>query len=252
MPFFRFKNKPTKEKKLAYLNEAPVVVHIIHENRSNCRVSIGKSGITIRLSNYMTTGQKEEQTQKFLQWCEKKIKEKPEILAKKVRHYHDGMELNLFDRKLLLQISTKNVEKASGSIKGDMLMLVMPEGIGEEEMQQISSMLVSKMLARIYKPIVWKKILHFNELHGFGKVNGIRMKNNASNWGSCSTKGNINISVRLMMANEAAVDYVIIHELAHLKEANHSSRFWKIVEQACPDYKIHERWLKENSRLCII
>jgi predicted metal-dependent hydrolase len=65
-------------------------------------------------------------------------------------------------------------------------------------------------------------------------------------WGSCSRKGNINFNWKLMMVPEPVVDYVIIHELAHLKEMNHSKNFWKLVTEHCPQWRKHRKWLKEH------
>jgi predicted metal-dependent hydrolase len=74
----------------------------------------------------------------------------------------------------------------------------------------------------------------------------IAIKGQSTRWGSCSSKRNLNFNWRLMMAPPGAVDYVIIHELCHLKELNHSPRFWALVAQHCPDYRRWERWLKVN------
>lgn len=68
-------------------------------------------------------------------------------------------------------------------------------------------------------------------------------------WGSCSSSGNLNISWRLLMAPEYVINYILIHELAHRVELNHSRRFWDIVERIDPNYKISEKWLKDNSML---
>jgi predicted metal-dependent hydrolase len=65
-------------------------------------------------------------------------------------------------------------------------------------------------------------------------------------WGSCSQKGNINFNWKLMMAPEPVIDYVIIHELTHLKEMNHSKNFWKLVAEYCPQWRKQKRWLKEH------
>ena len=65
-------------------------------------------------------------------------------------------------------------------------------------------------------------------------------------WGSCSQKGNINFNWKLMMAPEPVIDYVIIHELAHLREMNHSKNFWKLVAEHCPQWRKHRKWLKEH------
>jgi len=65
-------------------------------------------------------------------------------------------------------------------------------------------------------------------------------------WGSCSQKGNINFNWKLLMVPEPVIDYVIIHELAHLKEMNHSKKFWQLVEQHCPDWRKYRKWLKTH------
>ncbi|MCJ7744434.1 MAG: M48 family metallopeptidase [Dehalococcoidales bacterium] len=65
-------------------------------------------------------------------------------------------------------------------------------------------------------------------------------------WGSCSQKGNLNFNWKLMMAPEPVINYVIIHEIAHLKEMNHTEKFWKLVSEHCPQWRKHKRWLKDH------
>lgn len=74
----------------------------------------------------------------------------------------------------------------------------------------------------------------------------ITVRNQSSRWGSCSVKGSLNFNWKLMMVSQAVLDYVIVHELAHRKEMNHSKRFWNVVGQAMPDYEDQRRLLKEN------
>ena len=76
--------------------------------------------------------------------------------------------------------------------------------------------------------------------------NRVFIKNQRTRWGSCSVQGNLNFNWRLALVPPDVVDYVVIHELAHLKEMNHSKRFWGHVSSWCPDYKAHRRWLRDN------
>lgn len=76
----------------------------------------------------------------------------------------------------------------------------------------------------------------------------IRVNKAKTRWGSCNSRGSINFTYRLMFAPVELIDYVIVHELAHRKEMNHSSRFWKIVEETMPDYRIRRKGLKEFQR----
>jgi predicted metal-dependent hydrolase len=75
------------------------------------------------------------------------------------------------------------------------------------------------------------------------------LKNQRSLWGSCSARGNLNFNRALAGAPPEIVDYVVIHELAHLKEMNHSRRFWAVVEAWCPEQKERRRWLRRNAGL---
>lgn len=74
----------------------------------------------------------------------------------------------------------------------------------------------------------------------------ITIRNQVSRWGSCSAKGNLNFNCLLMLCPKEVLDYVVIHELCHLKEMNHSKKFWSLVEHFCPEYKQHKTWLKEH------
>jgi predicted metal-dependent hydrolase len=78
-------------------------------------------------------------------------------------------------------------------------------------------------------------------------VKHIVIRNQKSRWGSCSCNGTVSLNWRLIQLPDAVRDYIIVHELMHLRELNHSPRFWREVEKACPDYRAAEEWLKRNS-----
>ncbi len=76
--------------------------------------------------------------------------------------------------------------------------------------------------------------------------NQLTIRGQKTRWGSCSHRGNLSFNWRLMMAPEPVIDYVIIHELAHLREMNHSKRFWELVAEHCPRWRKHKKWLKNH------
>lgn len=82
--------------------------------------------------------------------------------------------------------------------------------------------------------------------------NKLKITNAKKRWGSCSSNGNLNFTWRLIMAPLQVIDYVIVHELVHIKEKNHSKNFWNNVRIILPYYETQKKWLKENGHLLIL
>jgi predicted metal-dependent hydrolase len=80
-------------------------------------------------------------------------------------------------------------------------------------------------------------------------VKQVVVRNQRTRWGSCSAKGTISLNWRLIQAPESVRDYIIYHELMHLREMNHSARFWAHVERVCPGWRDAERWIKRSGSL---
>ncbi len=91
--------------------------------------------------------------------------------------------------------------------------------------------------------LVSERIKHFNEYYKF-KVGRVTIRNTRSRWGSCSKNGNLSFSYKLVHLDLELVDYVIVHELCHLKEFNHSPRFWALVGKTIPQYKSIKKSLR--------
>lgn len=100
---------------------------------------------------------------------------------------------------------------------------------------------IYRMLAKSY---LVKRTCDLAEYFG-ENINSVKINSARTRWGSCSSKRNINLSLYLIMASPDAVDYCIIHELCHLKHMDHSKSFWALVEMRDPEYKAHEKELKE-------
>jgi predicted metal-dependent hydrolase len=109
--------------------------------------------------------------------------------------------------------------------------------------------LAEKILERWYrqqaKAVIAGALEKYRALMGV-KYNELTIKDQKTRWGSCSSKGNLNFSWRLILAPKSVLDYVVVHELAHLREMNHSARFWSVVEKFFPEYKKQIKWLKDN------
>ncbi len=95
------------------------------------------------------------------------------------------------------------------------------------------------------REVISRRAAYFAPLMGVS-YNRIAIKETKTRWGSCSAKGNLNFHWKLILMPAKILDYVVVHELAHLKEMNHSPRFWVQVEKMLPDYRQRRKWLKEH------
>jgi len=110
-----------------------------------------------------------------------------------------------------------------------------------------NSKIIKYMLIELYKRIaknhILQRVAFFAKKMNVMPTN-VRITNAKTRWGSCSGKNSINFPWRLIMAEDSAIDYVVVHELAHIKQKNHSPEFWKIVETIIHDYKKEKEKLK--------
>ncbi len=134
------------------------------------------------------------------------------------------------------------VDKDQNEIRFDHGFLV-PECFKENAMEVLRDWYITKAKEKILPRI-----------ETFAKVLGVdcriaRITDNQYRWGSCTPKNNVHINWRLIKAPMFVIDYVIVHELAHLLEGNHTARFWNIVETQCPKMKKAKSWLKEHGNI---
>lgn len=148
-----------------------------------------------------------------------------------------GMEILLRGRPVVLELR-RNGEGWELQFGPERTPLANPEGNLRPALEQHLRNLARAQLARRAEELARQQA---------SQVKHIVVRNQRSRWGSCSCNGTVSLNWRLIQLPDAVRDYIIIHELTHLRHLNHSPLFWREVGKACPDYRAAEEWLKRNS-----
>ena len=245
------KKKSTLETTIWTFENYRIPIKIYRENRTNMRSTIGKTAAILRIPK----GLNQAYEQKAFDWLETWLKD--QLSTKKqlqqrflIKTYKSEDTLTILGKTFLLHITQSNRKTHSAKLVGLNIHLQLSESDSPVHLQKSIKQLLSKVIGQAFQKDIERRVDEINDLYFKKEINTIRLKYNQSNWGSCSSNKNINLSTRLLFAPSEVINYVIIHELAHLKEMNHSPRFWKIVADIMPDYKQQEQWLKEYGYLC--
>lgn len=227
-------------------------VHV--EIRNGWRVSIGRKAIIVRLPLTVANTGYQQYEDQVLAWLHKIALTKPRALehlkSRKIADTSHSFEI--LGKKYQIEIQFEPRDSLKGSLSEDIVRLILPDMLMTSKPQHLNTInqLISRIICDVYNQPVEKRVREINRKFFGQAINSVRMKYIHSRWGSCSSNKNINLSSRLLLTPSPVLDYVIIHELAHLVEMNHSAAFWKLVAAADPTYKQKERWLKLNGHKC--
>ena len=161
----------------------------------------------------------------------------------KEREFVSGESFSLFGKNLKLKVLEGG--RVGTKLDGDYLSTnVRASEIGDLRKFRIKTYIEKWYIQEAYKRLE-DKVIKYSEII---RVNPreIKVKNYKSRWGSCDKKGRLTFNWHLIKAPHSIVDYVVIHELCHMVQSNHSPKFWHEVEKYDPSYKKHKKWLKLN------
>jgi predicted metal-dependent hydrolase len=225
-----------------------VPVKILFEKRFNNRVTVNKNGILIRVSERQQKDEQRKQIDTLLKWAKEKLGGKPDLLESlQQRTYVNGEILRVGEYEFVVSIFYHDLAKSTAKIFKNNIVLSLAKGLSKDAENNAASYLVAKCLCKFFLPIVTERLHELNNRFFKKDLKSVKMKYATSFWGHCSHTGHIVISVRLMFAPPRTIDYVLLHELAHLVHHDHSPNFWKVVEQVMPDYRTHEKLLTDNN-----
>jgi predicted metal-dependent hydrolase len=161
-------------------------------------------------------------------------------------NFTDGEVFKYLGDEYILELDYNSQEKLyEVFLKGNKITLQVPRALQMEHQEVIAREKITMFFKNSAERILKERIAFYSSLM---KVSPQRIviKQQKTRWGSCSSKGNVNINWKIIMAPLSVIDYLVVHELAHLKFMNHSKMFWDFVEATLPDFKARRKWLKLN------
>ncbi len=210
---------------------------LTRSNRKTVSIKINEdTSLEVKSPHYLSKKEIDEFVISKEKWIAKHTKE----ISKKY-HLKKQFNLNFGDYVLVRGQDTSIVpiENNTGSYDGENKIFYIPKIANSD---QIKEMLIKlyKLIAKSYIP---QRVSYFAEQMGVNPT-GIRITSAKTRWGSCSGKNSVNFTWKLIMTDDETIDYVIVHELAHIKQYNHSPKFWQIVKDIFPNYQQNKEKLK--------
>ena len=228
-----------------------VAYTIVKTRRKTIGITVDMNG-EVKVSAPLRISEKQirEIVQEKAGWIIKKVNEAIERNSNIVpRQFVSGEKFLYLGEEYTLEVVEKDSGKAKVLMQEDTMTVYISRGLSGESRKQAIKEAIMKWYRRRFAEVAKERIDKYSLQLKVAPCR-VMIKNQKTRWGSCSKKGNINLNWRLIMAPLHVIDYVVVHELCHLKVMNHSKDFWSLVESIQPNYSECRKWLKVNgSRL---
>lgn len=226
------------------------------KSRRSKRISLRVTPEKVRVSAPVKASKREIQAfiETNQEWIlENWLKLQKTIVEPSVRYYESGVKVPYIGEDLEIQIleTAQKVISARYESKNHLILMGLPPDVSSERSQDVVREILEKWYKMKARSVFVQKLDSWSKVMGV-RYNQFRLKEQKTRWGSCSSLGNINLNWRVIMAPEQVIDYLVIHELAHLKYLNHSQEFWNVVAEFCPDHESLRSWLRKNGQSLII
>ncbi len=209
----------------------------------NLYISIQNGEVVVKAPWYVTASQIQEVVESKREWIMKKLEEY-KVSPRKTKEYSDGERFQILGKAYYLNIYYQDINNARLNVENGKIIVILPLEYSEVDNSEQIKKMISKMYYMIAEKEVESSMEKMRKLVGLAPEE-YRIKKVKTCWGSCSSNKKITINQDLVMYSKKAVDYVVLHEICHLKHMNHSKKFWDMVASYMPDYKEAEAELKK-------
>lgn len=217
----------------------PVEVVRTGRKRSVC-IQLDGAGVRVRVPHWLPDGRVRELIRRRMGWITTKLREQAARPAPRPREYVNGEAFAYLGRDYRLRLASG--DNPSVQMRGGQLLATMPAA--ERCPQRIRELLEAWYMERA-RVRLGEKTRRLARMVGRAPAS-VSVRDYRARWGSCSIGGDISYNWRIIMAPHRIVDYVVVHELCHLLEHNHSPRYWRHVARHIPDWKDRRDWLRDN------
>jgi predicted metal-dependent hydrolase len=238
-------------KGLIHIEGVALPVRVALDLASGHYYSLSARRITLRLPVTASDGMIREYLELVQKWVEHQFELHPHYREAYLgKNFQTGDLITVGERRYTLSLDFKERATSTAKLVGDTICLEINQQLNSWQRTRTAKTLLSRIVAKDFQSEISNRVVQINAQTFRQPIRSVNLKYNHSNWGSCSRSGNVNLSTRLLFAPPFVQDYVILHELAHLIEMNHSDRFWALVERHMPNYQEAEKWLKVNRSKC--
>jgi predicted metal-dependent hydrolase len=233
-----------------------IAFRLVRVRRRSIGFVVDASGLTVRAPKWVALRDVDDAVREKQGWIVARLAEQRERAARLAATrvvWRDGTSIDYLGRPLTIVVAaagepgaveTTLVESAAGDLAMPArLRVALPRDAGEERVRDAVQSWLQREASRVFA----ERAAHFSALLGV-RVKRLSLSSAATRWGSANANGSVRLHWRLIQHPLATIDYVVAHELAHLREMNHSERFWAVVRSVVPDYEDARARLRQEGR----
>ena len=220
----------------------PFQIEVVRTKRKrSALIGLSGDGIKVTVPASLSESRIRDLVTKRTPWINRKLQEQSERPVTVPREFVSGETVAYLGKNYRLKV--RRGESSSIKMRAGYIEVVVPEN--DADARSSIRALITKWYKSHAATRLKDKTQRYSQIIGVSP-NSISIKDYKSMWGSCSTKGDVSFNWRIILAPHSVVDYVVVHELCHMIEHNHSPKFWKEVERYIPEWRLQRDWLKNN------
>ncbi|MCT2534779.1 M48 family metallopeptidase [Aquibacillus koreensis] len=215
------------------------------QERKDIKISVDLiNGVEIYVPSSINDDELQKVLKKKVPWIIQKLNDLEEVkIQVQIKEFVSGEKLAYLGRNYRLKVNREPVNKASINLYRGKFTVTVPQNWNQDKIQ----LELENNLIQWYREHGYKKLLerteYYQNILGV-KPTSISLRTQHKRWGTCTPNGDIYINWRIVMAPVRVMDYVIVHELAHLIVPEHNQKFWSLVRSVLPDYEERKEWLR--------